>query len=250
MKTISCAGITAENRYELLEKTIHLPPSKGRTTDHEAPEEPLRATETHLQVPVRMVACNIKKGKSMTLDELGKKYRTDKSSLLHDYLTQYEALFPRERVTGVAEIGVRRGGKWRNNHAVPSLKVWQEWFYNAQIYGMDLKRIDPAEPNITLFIGDQSSEKDLKAFAELIGQVDMIIDDGSHRPPDQLLSFLTLRDCIKPGGVYVIEDCRAEVTREYKQTIHSMIGGYSEGFSVQWGASRKVGEQSILFLRK
>lgn len=187
----------------------------------------------------------------MSLDSIGVQYRTDKSSLLHGYLEQYELLFPKpEAVTTVAEIGVQRGGKWRNNHSVPSLITFREWFYNAHVYGMDVKTIDCKDANITLLQGDQSKVSDLQAFAKAIRQADLIIDDGSHRPDDQLLSFLQLKDQVKPGGVYVIEDCKALITRQYKQTIHHLIGAYAGGFDLTWGYSNKTGNQSILFLRR
>ena len=50
----------------------------------------------------------------VTLNQLGIKYHTDKSTLLHNYLNEYEKLFlnPNE-VKNVCEIGLQRGGTWR-----------------------------------------------------------------------------------------------------------------------------------------
>jgi hypothetical protein len=35
---------------------------------------------------------------------------------------------------------------------------------------------------------------------------DLVIDDGSHVPRHQLISFIALYPFVRPGGIYVIED--------------------------------------------
>jgi hypothetical protein len=68
----------------------------------------------------------------LTLDELGRKFGTDKSSQAHNYLAVYEQFLAPYRANadlGVLEIGVRDG---------PSVRVWQEYFPAAQIVGVDI----------------------------------------------------------------------------------------------------------------
>jgi hypothetical protein len=40
-----------------------------------------------------------------------------------------------------------------------------------------------------------------------MGELDVIIDDGSHHAKDQLGTFLDIYQFVQPGGVYVCEDC-------------------------------------------
>jgi hypothetical protein len=41
---------------------------------------------------------------------------------------------------------------------------------------------------------------------ESVGQVDIVIDDGSHVIDEQLTAFRLLERKLAPGGLYVIED--------------------------------------------
>jgi hypothetical protein len=38
------------------------------------------------------------------------------------------------------------------------------------------------------------------------GNFDVVIDDGSHVPEHQLISFESLWPAVKPGGLYIVED--------------------------------------------
>jgi predicted O-methyltransferase YrrM len=107
----------------------------------------------------------------------------------------------RESVNKILEIGVLRGA---------SLKMWRIYFPNATIVGLDCntEQADKdifTEGRIHLVKGEQG-DRDflLKIFKGQ--QFDFIIDDGSHRMTDQLMSFETLFPCVKPGGIYFIED--------------------------------------------
>ena len=60
------------------------------------------------------------------------------------------------------------------------------------------------------FYGDQGNVGDLQKLLDekgVEGQLDFIIDDGSHHPMHQIVSFQYLFEkALKPGGVYIIED--------------------------------------------
>lgn len=100
----------------------------------------------------------------------------------------------------VLEIGVWHGG---------SLQMWKSYFgEGARIVGMD---IDPRckqveEPDIEVFIGDQSSPMDLQALVDQIGPIDILIDDGGHKTSQQILTFETMFRHITPSGIYMVED--------------------------------------------
>lgn len=137
------------------------------------------------------------------LDELAIKYGTDKSSKEHNYTPIYEDLlgYKRDKIFKVLEIGVKRGA---------SLKMWEEYFPNANIYGIDIESRVIEGDRIYTAVADQSDkaslldamnhiENDLNAF-------DLIIDDGSHKKEHQLVSLETLLPCLKDDGLYIIED--------------------------------------------
>lgn len=142
------------------------------------------------------------------LCELARKHGTDKGGqhhiageICHFYTEVYHAILAerRERVLNVMEIGVNSGA---------SLRMWEEYFPNATIVGLD------KQPE-TLFNGgrircilaDQGSSGALRYAAEQGGGIfDVIVDDGSHDPFHQLLSMVVLLPFLSPSGHYFIED--------------------------------------------
>jgi len=134
---------------------------------------------------------------------LAEHYGTDKrpEPLGHGYTHYYHSLFAdrRESIRKVMEIGIDVGA---------SLRMWRDYFPNATIYGVD---VDPnkliTEDRIQCFLCDQSSESALIDLTFRVGDsFDLIIDDGSHRPHDQITTANVLIPSLTPGGIYVIED--------------------------------------------
>jgi cephalosporin hydroxylase len=119
------------------------------------------------------------------------------------YFPIYEHHFAKfvGRPINLLEIGVSHGG---------SLQLWKAYFGSkAKIWGID---IDPrceeyGEEQIYVLTGDQSDSKFLEHFNSMGNTWDIIIDDGSHIPEDQSTSFRALWPKVKPGGIYLIEDC-------------------------------------------
>lgn len=118
------------------------------------------------------------------------------------YLDIYERHFEAYRNTPVKmlEIGVLKGG---------SLEVWRKYFgVAATIFGID---VNPecaafATPPNQVRIGSQDDPQFLRAVADEIGAIDIVLDDGSHIGRHQRVSFDTLFPFVKDGGLYVIED--------------------------------------------
>ncbi|WP_416409239.1 class I SAM-dependent methyltransferase [Agrobacterium rosae] len=135
-----------------------------------------------------------------SLDEIGIKYGTDKSSLHHDYLSLYEKrLSEFGGAFTLFEIGVLKGG---------SVKTWSEHFPHAKIVGID---VDPTcaqydGGNISIRIGDQSDVSLWIDVVQEFGRPQVFIDDGSHRWDHQITTFQTMFPILRPGGVYIIED--------------------------------------------
>jgi hypothetical protein len=139
--------------------------------------------------------------KSNTLDALGQKHGTDKSSGpgAHDYLRKYEFFLRawKDLDFTFLELGVFKGA---------SLRVWSEYFTKAKIVGVDIEpkaqSFDIAEA--TLLIGDLANDDFLGSLAALNPKV--ILDDASHWWPDQLRSLFGLYPGLQSGGLYIIED--------------------------------------------
>jgi len=136
-----------------------------------------------------------------TLDQLGLKFGTDKSSREHDYLSFYELFFERIRHENIKllEVGVLFGA---------SLRLWGEYFPKGTIVGAD---IDPSvkshsRPRILTEIIDQSNIEELVHLGVKHGPFDIIIEDGSHLWEHQITTLKTLFPFLKNGGYYIAED--------------------------------------------
>ena len=105
-----------------------------------------------------------------------------------------------------------------------SIRMWTEFFPNAQIYGLD---INPAThldgERVKTYLVDQSSEESLEAFKTQTGDVafDAIIDDGSHIADHQQLTISVLWDRLRPGGLYFIEDLNDLMPGETRTKKHA-----------------------------
>src|SRR3989344_1835291 len=138
------------------------------------------------------------------IDELSKlavKYRADKWGK-HNYTPVYYGLFNdrQKSVKKVLEIGI--GGE------AASLRMWRDFFPSAKIYGADYmssRLINNGR--IKSILCDQRRKNHILNLIGHIGSdIDLIIDDGSHRPRDQVLTCLTLMPLLKKEAIYIIEE--------------------------------------------
>jgi hypothetical protein len=163
-----------------------------------------------------------------TLEELGKRYGgpdchtgTDKFSL-HSYLETYtKYLAPYRDLPGyVMELGILGGH---------SLLMWEEYFTQAAVYGMDLcdqpvggigdLRPLIAEGTHNIFLGDASHSHLADELFPGI-QFNVIIEDGGHNIEAQLAIYENFGKRLAPGGLYIIEDIwDIDASREQLQNI-------------------------------
>ena len=136
-----------------------------------------------------------------SLNEIAKRFGTDKSSEIHNYCVTYEKYFPFKRHDEITimEIGVLNG---------ESLNMWKEYYNQSTVIGID---IDPLckkyEGNkIKIEIGSQDDADFLKIVTDKYKSFDLIVDDGSHNSSDVIFSFNHLFDTLNSGGIYVVED--------------------------------------------
>ncbi len=158
-----------------------------------------------------------------TLLELATKYSSDKLHW-HSYIDMYERLFAAMNVTRLLEIGI--GFKDLMTPFLPkdvpyvhgsSLRMWEEYFPEAEIYACDIREDTLInEGRIHSMVADQSSPTDLqKLWIWTGGDLDVVIDDGSHLYRDQFTTLSLLLPHMKPGSLWVTEDvwdnveCRA-----------------------------------------
>lgn len=124
---------------------------------------------------------------------------TDKISH-HGYQRFYPRFLNPFRVsaTGILEIGIDQK---------KSLQLWLDYFQNAFIYGIDIS-FSLETDRIKIIKADQSSSHELRRVVQEIKHpIQVIIDDGSHIPEHQLLSFdILFSSLLQPGGVYIVED--------------------------------------------
>lgn len=152
-----------------------------------------------------------------TIAELTLKYNCDKSSQGHNYGVLYDKWFEplKESVKNILEIGVFIDGR--------SLCVWNDYFPNALIYGIDI--IDPLSwdkikdrERVVYSRMDQGDQKALDGLAQLVGEpFDIIIDDGSHNMHHQQLTMKYMLKYVRPGGIYVVEDLHTSYYKNHYQ---------------------------------
>jgi hypothetical protein len=100
----------------------------------------------------------------------------------------------------VLEIGVYSGG---------SLDMWRDYFGPAcQLYGVDIEEAVRAyeDTHVHIHVGDQTDRAFWRRTLEQIPALDVVIDDGGHRPEQQIATLESVLPRMRPGGVYICED--------------------------------------------
>lgn len=175
------------------------------------------------------------------LQELAKKWGTDKAFF---YAPYYEVLFSGRTVYKLLEIGIgtkevmaesiARAG-WTDYRPGASLRMWAEYFPDADIYGIDKDRnacVEASDTNnrITTFWADTLEDNNLAFLLNLrvIGPFDIIIDDGSHAPQDQVLTMLNFYPLLAPDGIYITEDVSEPFETPYPAELVSFSNEYGK----------------------
>ena len=150
-----------------------------------------------------------------TLTELANFYSSDKGTTFkeaHGYTHVYEQLLGRLRDEAIhlLEIGLRYDPYFENRDdysSSPSVQMWLDYFPRATIYGVDIHDFSAlSSDRVKIFQGDQGDPAFLTGLADELPPLDAIIDDGSHASFHQQTSFKHLIHCVKPEGIYFIED--------------------------------------------
>lgn len=169
---------------------------------------------------------------SEPFDVLAARWGTDKGA--HGYGRVYDALLGPRRgeALDLLEVGVAAGR---------SLLLWLDWLPAAHVRGLD-RDLTPrwrAEfcgsfglagdadraGRLTLLRGHQEDWSSLRRLFPP-GSLDVVIDDASHRPADQLVTALALWPALRPGGLYFVED----VQGPGEQALLEQLPGWRETF--------------------
>jgi hypothetical protein len=145
----------------------------------------------------------------MSLEEIVDNFITDKNTV-HSYLPLYQKLLigKKETALNVLEIGICNGG---------SIKLWNDFFSNATIYGLDIMNIDNVSSSIkdnekiilhtsidaynNSFFTNEFLNKNIKC--------DLILDDGPHTL-ESMKQFIRLYSQIMTeDGILIIEDIQS-----------------------------------------
>lgn len=150
------------------------------------------------------------------LCELAEKYRTDKCPMFrHNYTPFYYELFKdkRESVKKFFEMGIGyQRTMWHVKDYIigASHFMWRDFFPNAHIYGADNRsELIFNDERITTYLCDETSKEQIEFLIKTIGgDIDIFIDDGSHRPEHQIFLCKTVMPFLKKDVIYIIEDVK------------------------------------------
>lgn len=132
---------------------------------------------------------------------------TDKAARSPQIGHSYEVVYPdllekflSKEKFNMLELGIHKGY---------SLEMWAKIFPQAEIYGLDFDHnlIDPyanlKQSNIHIL--PQASQDDSRIL-DVIPDMDLIIDDASHRPDLTIRSWELYKNKLNKNGLYIIED--------------------------------------------
>jgi hypothetical protein len=169
------------------------------------------------------------KNLSSRLSELCDQYGSDKGEIkssghpyswaAHTFADYYARLFDRSRheVTKVFECGLGTNNPELvssmgiKGQPGASLRVWRDYFPNAQIFGADVDRaVLFAEERIKTFYIDQTNPAAIAAFWNQVGldNFDFMLDDGLHAFDAGVCLFENSIGRLSKNGVYIIEDVK------------------------------------------
>jgi len=209
-------------------------------------------------------------GISNILSELCEKYGSDKGFINididnkpynwhpHTHATYYHSIFnlSRESIKYVFECGLGtnnpnlKSNMTENGIPGASLRVWRDYFFNAQIYGGDIdKEILFEEERIKTFYLDQLNSNSIKSMWENIEveEFDIIIDDGLHKPEANYNFFINSFHKLKKDGVFAIED----IPNKNLVYLQNKLKNYDIEIIVGFTESKKVfGDNNLIIIRK
>jgi len=148
----------------------------------------------------------------MSLEDLADNNRTDKNTT-HSYLPLYQKLLVKKKETAknVLEVGIQNGG---------SIKLWHDFFINANVYGLDIEHIDSKNINVTDIVNNEkiilhtscdayNKEFFYNNFLNKNIKFDFILDDGPHTLQTMVEFIYYYSQLMTDDGILIIEDVQS-----------------------------------------
>jgi len=175
----------------------------------------------------------------------------------HTYATYYHSIFnlSRENIKNVFECGIGTNNPnlisnmTANGIPGASLRVWKDYFYNAQIYGGDIdKKILFEEDRIKTFYVDQLDANSIKLMWQTIEvqNFDIIIDDGLHEPDANYNFFINSFHKLKKNGVFIIED----VSNNNLVYLQNKLKNYNIDIIAGFVKTQICGDDYLIIIKK
>jgi len=150
----------------------------------------------------------------MSLVELVDNTRTDKNTV-HSYLHLYEKLFSskKESAQNILEIGICNYTELNGG----SIQLWEKYFKNATVYGVDNMNISDVwegiqhKDKIILYTSiDAYDETFCKTrFEDKNIKFDVIIDDGTHKLENMKQFIKLYSPLLTDNGILIVEDVQS-----------------------------------------
>lgn len=146
------------------------------------------------------------------LSELANKHGADKNAGGHNYIPHYDFWLKDRPINSMLEIGYGSGA---------SPKMWREYFPTSDIYIMELfgkefentwKSPNTEKTGVNIIAGDATKSE---TWDKVPFELDMIIDDGSHYPEQQVDSLIYGLGHLKSKGIYIVEDVYCNFDPDY-----------------------------------
>lgn len=157
-----------------------------------------------------------------------------------NYADFYELIFwqNRESIKSVLECGIgyddptAEKSHGSNGYPGASLRVWLDYFPNAEIVGLDIaENVLFSEERITTYQVDQTSPNSIASFkAKCNRTFDIIIDDGLHTFIAGKILFENIIDRLANDGYYIIEDVHGKSVRLFAEYFASLNEKYQVCF--------------------
>lgn len=142
----------------------------------------------------------------MSLEQLVDNEKTDKNTV-HSYLPLYQQLLKGKKDTAknVLEVGISYGG---------SIKLWNDFFTNATVYGLDIIHSDKVwtdiKNNKDIILYTSTDAYDTKFFTTnfLYKNIkcDFMLDDGPHTLESMKQFIILYSQIMTDDGILIIED--------------------------------------------
>lgn len=147
----------------------------------------------------------------MSLFELIDNFNTDKNTY-HSYLDLYESLLCKKKETAknILEIGV---GDFEEKNG-GSVKLWRDYFTNANIYALDIlpieRVIDELLNNERIFLYMSTDAYNeaffVNQFLSKKKRFDILLDDGPHTLESMIIFIKLYSQLMTDDGILIIED--------------------------------------------